>query len=336
MDSIKNGDHFQKIFLPILTGLLKDMGMPASEAEDFDAKVEKAFCRSVVLWCTPELDERYRANLAEKLADIFGYGEDRTEPVMQAIGKARDMAQKAILSASYRVVNNFYEAAEYMIDFAGDSTRRSVMFGVDSGGSQKHYVVFKLPYNDRVDFFYGKYDYFGPNNLNIGGDMKYLGFVDNASGTLYDLREPMTICWHCKPYAAPNRESGEELKKAVTKAFQNEVARRVAEKMPELPDMPPPEELLELLKDVEADYSGGVSVADFAGRVKDTHYYIRTNDIVHFVTEPEALIAERADDYMKRYGAEMERRWIAYLAADKMLSYTAALGDAAKGGRLNG
>ena len=335
MDSIRTFNHFQKTFLPILTGLLNDMDLHENKRDDFSEWVEKAFCRSVTLWCTPEPDERYEENLAEKLAYNFDC-DDHMEPFIQAIRKARILAQKAILDAPYRIVNDFAEAADFMTAFAQDVTRLSVMFGVDSGDSQKHYVVYKLPYTDRIDFFFGKEDYYGPNNLTIGDDMKYLGFFDKESGKLYDLREPMTVCWFHRPHGDVIPESGDELKKAVTKTLQNEVARRVAKSVPELPDMPPPGDLVELLQDVEADYTDGISVADFADRVKDTHYYIRTNDIIHFITEPEALIAERADDYMKWHGAKMERRWIAYLAEEKILSYTAALGEAAKGGRQNG
>ena len=176
MDSIRQANHFQKTFLPILSGLLKEMALPDSRKDDFDKRLEQAFCRSVILWCTDEPNDDYDENLAKKIVDAFGYCDSNIESIKEAIRKARPIAQESILKALYRVVNDFGEAADYMIAFAADPERRSVMFGVDTGMSGKRYAVFKLPYNDRIDFFFGKQDYFSSPSFSIGDDMKYLGF----------------------------------------------------------------------------------------------------------------------------------------------------------------
>ncbi len=329
MDSVRQANHFQKTFLPVLSGLLKEMDLPGSRKDDFDTRLEQAFCRSVILWCTDEPNDDYDKNLAEKIADAFGYCDSYTEPVKEAIRKARPIAQQSILEAEYRVVNDFGEAADYMVEFAVDPERRSVKFGVDTGMSGKRYSVFKLPYSDRIDFFFGKEDYYSSPSFSIGDEMKYLGFFDKETGILYDLREPLTMCWFHRPHGVVNSESSSELRKAIQRAFQLEIARRVAEKIPELPEVPPSDELLAMFAGVEAEYGRGAAESNFADKVDHSLIYIHANDPVRFIVEPEALIAERVDEYMKRYGDEVERRWISHLAARQILSYTAALGDAA-------
>lgn len=327
MTNMSMMNHFQKTFLPILTGLLEHLWPPGDE-HDYNALMEKAFCASITLWCTSEPNEQYDANLAEKISDyVFRLEkEEDAVAVTEAIRKARILAQKSILDAPYRIVNDFAEAADYMTAFAVDVNRRSVIFGIDSGGSKRHYAVFKMPHSDRIDFFYGKEDYI----LSVGDKMSYWGFFDRETGKLYDLREPMSMCWFHRPHGEVISESTGELNNAIKRALQNEVALRVKVNIPELPDVPPPDKLLALLKEVESDYSKGVEISDFADKVDIPNYYIQTNDPVRFIVEPEALIAERVDQYMERHGAEMERRWIFHLVAQQILTYTAELGGAVR------
>jgi len=326
MDNAAN--HFQRTFLKILVGLLEAMGLADGE-RDYKVLTEKAFDRSVTLWCTGEPNVEYDDNLSEKIVDVFGLDDEHTGPVRQAIQKARELAQKSILEAPYRIVSNFKEAADYMNAFAADVTRRSVMFGADTGYAAKNYAVFKLPYNDKIDFFYGNEFLSSQGRLYPGTDMLYLGFLNRETGILYDLRGPMELCWFDRQgKGVPVSESGGELKNAIVNAIKREVARRVSSSVPELPDTPPPDEVMALFEEVEVNYGGGKTVLDFADKVEIPDWSVYTNDPVRFIDEPEILIAEKADEYMKQHGDKMEKLWIAHLAAQKILSYTASLGAA--------
>ena len=328
MDNSKTLDHFCKTYLPILTALLKEMNFP-DNCKDFGAQVDKVFLRSPTLSLKSEPDESYDNHLTNRIAEVFSLGGEYIGPVKETVQKARELTTKSIAEAPYMIVSDFGEAADYMLSFAADSERRSVMFGVDTGMSGKRYAVFKLPYNDRIDFFFGKQDYFSSPSFSIGDDMKYLGFFDKEAGVLYDLREPLDMCWFHRPREEVNNESSAALRKRIQRAFQNEVARRVEEKVPELPEVPPPDELLAMFAQVEAEYGSSAADSSFADKVDHSHIFIHANDPVRFVLEPESLIAERVDEYMKWHGVEVDRRWISHLAARQILSYTAALGDAA-------
>jgi len=313
----RNLNHFQKVYCSLIANQLKILALPEAQ-EDYTELVETALEKmpGSGIACTPDSDEDFERRFCEKLVASLK-AENYAEMLLNAVIGTKDLAVKAIKEAPYMIASDFNEASEIVIAFVKDDNRFDLMLGADSGHCAASYAFLKLRYNERITLLYGsQYSSYNAPPGSIEG-MKYLGFYSRSTGMAYSLKEPLDGMYWFDRKDHPLSESDSELKKSLGKAIQQEVAGCVSKNASESSDIAVPTR--ELLEQAELAYSKGITTLSFAEKIVLPSWYTKEEHLIRFIDGRDVLIAELTDRYMNTCGNELEARWIAHCAAQKLL-----------------
>jgi len=314
-------NHFQKTYVEVLADLIGGMGN-TTDVNDCAHLIHNkvASAHSYLLDADTELTQERQ--LCERLMKHMGC-EKYEAGILSAIQNAKELTHKKIINAPYRIASDFKEASGLAIAFVQDKNRRDFAFSVDTGGSTKSYIFFKLPYNEHIDLLYGEEHTKFRKMAKPGSAMKYLGFFSTMDENAYCLEEPLSsLYWFSRKHTVS--ESTTSMRGKIMQDIRQTAMERI---FTFISNTAPPDrqELLLAVEEARQAYQQGKALLDFTERIDVPAWHIQHEDYIRYVDDPAALVSEEVNRLFADYAeGDLARLWVAYSTAQRMLDQIVA------------
>ncbi|MDR2982923.1 MAG: hypothetical protein LBV12_11835 [Puniceicoccales bacterium] len=307
--------HYQTVFIDLLAILLEYADMQPADGRGRVEVIKESVIKASDKFGM-DIDEEHNSVykcIAQLLIKALG-AEGREGEIDNAIQDARETAVKSIRSASYRICDHNGDASELIREFIANQNQVRLMFKIQGRYAHIGYAFFKLPYNEHIDLIYGMDLDQHQLPLYPHRDMKYLGFYSKATDKAYALLDPLrSLYWLHDKYPP---ECEDTMFGNLEKVLQQEISRRIQDMAKGGENAVDLTQISGLLSSLQEEYEKGLR--DFADTVVIGRYEYHQDDLVRYIDDPDTLISEKAERYIKDHKEQLLRRWALHRALGQL------------------